>query len=229
MEKSKCTLSVETKTLLSRYFAAAANLYGIIRVCDLLKIYNWQNEPITEEEFLSFIDEIDFSDKYYCVFTQDEIYKDGSETPPLEREIIAEYLCCFDFDDQDIEEYEKLKVSRWGRKFYVPNKEQFLRYEDDEYFQKTPDYLELRSFLRNETGLSKENADDYANGIMICLVTQPDNSFDSVYDAIQLSGIYNRKDIAFNHDRFENLCQNVMRTSVRLHALCAHTPEEVFG
>lgn len=42
-EKTKCTLSAETQALLYRYFAAAANLYGVIRVCNLLKIYNSQN------------------------------------------------------------------------------------------------------------------------------------------------------------------------------------------
>lgn len=87
----------------------------------------------------------------------------------------------------------------------------------------------MRSFLRNETGLSKDDADDYANDIMIGFATQPDNSEESVYEVIMGSGIYNRDDIAFSHRKLEYLCQKVMYTSARLHVLLGHTPEEIFG
>lgn len=52
MKNSECTLSKETQDLLYRYFAAAANLYGVIEIGKLLKIYNSQNEPVSEEDFL---------------------------------------------------------------------------------------------------------------------------------------------------------------------------------
>uniref|UniRef100_UPI003FEDA1F9 hypothetical protein n=1 Tax=Ruminococcus bromii TaxID=40518 RepID=UPI003FEDA1F9 len=81
----------------------------------------------------------------------------------------------------------------------------------------------------SECTLSKEDADDYANDIMICFVTQPDNSEESVYEVIMGSGIYNRDDIAFSHRKLEYLCQKVMYTSARLHVLLGHTPEEIFG
>lgn len=77
---------------LYRYFAAAANLYGVIEIGKLLKIYNSQNEPVSEEDFLSFVENMNFKGKYFCVFNQDDIYDDGSETPALEQEILAEYL-----------------------------------------------------------------------------------------------------------------------------------------
>lgn len=89
---SECTLSKETQDLLYRYFAAAANLYGVIEIGKLLKIYNSQNEPVSEEDFLSFVENMNFKGKYFCVFNQDDIYDDGSETPALEQEILAEYL-----------------------------------------------------------------------------------------------------------------------------------------
>lgn len=84
--------------------------------------------------------------------------------------------------------------------------------------KKTPDFLEMRSFLRNETGLSKEDADDYANDIMICFATQPDNSEESVYEVILESGIYNRDDIAFSHRKLEYLCQKS----------CTQVPDSMF-
>ena len=229
MKISECTLSKETQDLLYRYFAAAANLYGVIEIGKLLKIYNSQNEPVSEEDFLSFVENMNFKGKYFCVFNQDDIYDDGSETLALEQEILAEYLYFFEVDDDSLDKYEMLKYRQIGKKFCVLDKEQFLRCEDDCYFKKTPDFLEMRSFLRNETGLSKEDADDYANDIMICFATQPDNSEESVYEVIMGSGIYNRDDIAFSHRKLEYLCQKVMYTSARLHVLLGHTPEEIFG
>lgn len=60
MKNSECTLSKETQDLLYRYFAAAANLYGIIEIGKLLKIYNSQNEPLSKENFLSFVENMNF-------------------------------------------------------------------------------------------------------------------------------------------------------------------------
>ena len=48
MKISECTLSKETQDLLYRYFAAAANLNGVIEIGKLLKIYNSQNEPVSD-------------------------------------------------------------------------------------------------------------------------------------------------------------------------------------
>ena len=56
MKILECTLSKETQDLLYRYFAAAANLYGVIEIGKLLKIYNSQNEPVSKEDFLSFVE-----------------------------------------------------------------------------------------------------------------------------------------------------------------------------
>lgn len=47
---------------------------------------------MSEEDFLSFVENMNFKGKYFCVFNQDDIYDDGSETPALEQEILAEYL-----------------------------------------------------------------------------------------------------------------------------------------
>uniref|UniRef100_UPI0040273B2D hypothetical protein n=1 Tax=Ruminococcus bromii TaxID=40518 RepID=UPI0040273B2D len=38
MKISECTLSKETRNLLYRYFAAAANLYGVIEIGKLLNL-----------------------------------------------------------------------------------------------------------------------------------------------------------------------------------------------
>jgi glycosyltransferase A (GT-A) superfamily protein (DUF2064 family) len=45
---------------------------------------------VSEEDFLSFVENMNFKEKYFCVFNQDDIYDDGSETPALEQEILAD-------------------------------------------------------------------------------------------------------------------------------------------
>lgn len=47
---------------------------------------------MSEKDFLSFVENMNFKGKYFCVFNQDDIYDDGSEAPALEQEILAEYL-----------------------------------------------------------------------------------------------------------------------------------------
>lgn len=41
-----------------------------------------------------------------------------------------------------------LKYRQIGKKFCVLDKEQFLKYEDDCYFKKTPDFLEMRLYTK---------------------------------------------------------------------------------
>ena len=53
------------------------------------------------------------------MFNQDDIYDDGSEAPALEQEILAEYLCFFEFDDDSLDKYEMLKYRQIGKKFSV--------------------------------------------------------------------------------------------------------------
>ena len=61
---------------------------------------------MSEEDFLSFVENMNFKGKYFCVFNQDDIYDDGSETLALEQEILAEYLYFFEVDDDSLDKYE---------------------------------------------------------------------------------------------------------------------------
>ncbi|HJI86704.1 MAG TPA: hypothetical protein OIM33_05740 [Ruminococcus bromii] len=101
---------------------------------------------MSEEDFLSFVENMNFKGKYFCVFNQDDIYDDGSETPALEQEILAEYLYFFEFDDDSLDKYEMLKYRQIGKKFCVLDKEQFLRYEDDCYLKRLPIFLKCVRF-----------------------------------------------------------------------------------
>ena len=150
-------LSKETEELLRAYFDAFSNLYGIMPLYRALRIIRKQNPELvlTEEEFLSFASEMEQEDHYYIIAGEEEIYDDIEEpTPPMKREIIAEYLYAVD----DFESSEELKAKQEGKRFYIPEKEKLLKYQDNCYVEETKEALALGAFLRDKLKLKR--ADD---------------------------------------------------------------------
>ncbi len=151
------TLPVETKELLRSYFAAFANLYGIMPLYRALRIIQKQNQELelSEEEFLSFVSEIEQEEHFYIIAGAEDIYIDVDEpTPPMKREIIAEHLCAVD----DFDSYDKLCAEQDGKPFYIPEKEELLKYQDNLYIEETKQSLALGAFLRDR--LKLKNADE---------------------------------------------------------------------
>ena len=145
-------LSPEIKELLRSYFDAFTNLYGITPMYRALRIIQKQNPELalTEEAFLSFVDEIEQEDHYYIIAGAEDIYCDVNDpTPPLKREIIADYLC--ELDDC----YDELRVEQEGKPFYIPEKESLLKYQDQFYFEETKELLALGTFLRDKLKLKR--------------------------------------------------------------------------
>ena len=216
---SKEVLTEETKELLYKYFDAANQLYGIIPLYKLLKIFNSHNQPITEEQFLEFADNIDLSSKHYDIIGADEMYDNISDVKPINRELVAEYLYMVDDDS-----YYELKEAQIGNTFYVPPKEKFLRYADELYFEKTLEFLSLRSFLRNLGYLSKEKADDIADEIQLISRINNDNDIEFMVDSAISMGV--NLDNPSIREEFIILCMEV-NANVRKHIYRGHTYKEI--
>lgn len=149
-------LSGETERLLRSYFDAFANLYGIVPLYRALRIVQKQNPELalTEEAFLAFVGQIGQEEHHYIIAGAEDIYSDIEEpTPPLKREIIAEYLYAVD----DFESYVELKAEQEGKPFYIPEKEELLRYQDDCYVEETKEALALGAFLRDKLKLKRSD------------------------------------------------------------------------
>lgn len=148
----------QTEKLLRSYLAAFANFYGILPLYRALRIIQTQNPELelTEEDFLAFADKVDQEeDHFYIIAGQEEIYDNVKEpTPPLKREIIAEHLYAVD----DFESYDEMKADQSGKPYYIPEKEELLKYEDDCYFEYTKEALALRAFLRDKLKLKRADA-----------------------------------------------------------------------
>lgn len=150
----------EKLALLRDYFDAFSNLYGIVPLYRALRIIRKQNPELemSDEEFLALTESIREEDHYYIIAGQEDIYEDVPETPPMKREIIAEYLYVVD----DFENYEELRQEQEDKPFYVPEKEELLRYKDDFFVEITREFLSLETFLRDTVKLkrAKEVAED---------------------------------------------------------------------
>lgn len=136
-------LPQETVDLLHDYLSACSNLYGICKVKRVLRLYNKQNEPITAEQFTTFLDVVRQEDHFYYIVGEDELY-DGVPQPtlPLERELVAENLLC-----DGIEDYEDLKDVQADKPFYQPDKEELLHYLDEGYTEPNRSCCALLDFL----------------------------------------------------------------------------------
>ena len=132
------------------------------------RIIEKQNPEInlTKERFCEIVDGLDFEDKHYAVLSEDEVYCDDADTADLfDKLLIAEYIFVFG----DPADYEKLVFEQGDRPFYVPEKDELLKYEDDFFYEKTKHYYNFESFLRDDLGLTfyKDIAEDFAGMLMI--------------------------------------------------------------
>lgn len=157
-------LSSETEGLLRSYFDAFANLYGIVPLYRALRIVQKQNPELvlTTDTFRAFADQVGQEEHPYIIAGAEDIYSNIDEPiPPLKREIIAEYLYAVD----DFESYAELKANQEGKPFYIPEKEELLRYQDDFYVEETKESLALGAFLRDK--LKVKNMDDVLSDLQL--------------------------------------------------------------
>ena len=184
-EKKSKGLSEETKKLLRSYFDAFSNLYGITPLYRALRIIQKQNPELelAEEEFLSFVNEVEQEEHFYIIAGAEDIYSDVDQpTPPLKREIIAEYL----FAADDFESYDKMKTEQDGKPFYIPERESLLKYQDDCYDEETKESIVLGAFLRDKLKLKK--ADDVLSDLQIVARTGGDDPQMIIWTVERLAG-----------------------------------------
>lgn len=123
------------------YFDAASNLYARIPLRMLYEIYNSQNPPISEDDFLDAAEVISHGRNHYTIVPRKVFYPDSPET---ELELVAEHLYALGDD-----EYYKVEQAQADKKWYIPIREDFLKYSDSFYTEETPQLLALTNFLRN--------------------------------------------------------------------------------
>ncbi|MFC7686205.1 plasmid pRiA4b ORF-3 family protein [Ureibacillus sp. GCM10028918] len=121
------------KELVIRYIAACVNLYGYIEHEDLLRIYNQQNErAISGTELRTVLINLGYPN-------------------PLHNHKIVLYQDAFVHQTIELlDDPAHFMQSIQGKPFYVPEKEELLRYEDYSYFEKTEHQDKLMNMMARD-------------------------------------------------------------------------------
>lgn len=150
----------EVEKLVLDYCNAASNLYYALPVKKILEIYNMQNKPLSEAEFSEILEKILMQPQFFDVFSKSELDTGEEDNAPiLEKELLSEHLYCMG----DFESYYELQESACGMPYHILDEEHFLKYADEQYVEKTLEFIAIRAYFRNLPGLTKEIADDLAH------------------------------------------------------------------
>ena len=181
------------------YIIALTHLYGLVHKDKVLEIYNQQNRKNVDTlRFRKYVLEDEFVDIYGDYFV---------------HETILEY-----------DDFEYQLKARKGKPFYVPKKEELLKYRDEYYIEETPQYIKLLEFLAHSllNGDIKKATFVSEDIQGIC---QYGFSIETIFENI------NRRDIQFKDmeqvDEFMLLIQE-LHNNTRLWENNGHTPQVLF-
>lgn len=210
-------LSKEQTELLEKYFEAMGNFYCIIPLKKVYDIINGQyEENYSEDDFLKFAEAVPFNKRLHCDLVGED-FDDDSKTPIFERNIVHESMLV----DYDV--YDNLMYSKSGKNdYYIPPKEELLKYADDLYEPKSPQYRAMRSFVERYKDVSAREAED-------CLFELMFNIRDGVSSPLEVVNEMSRfNDIhiyAEHYYEFEPLFIDLYNHTRNPH-LNGYTPEE---
>ena len=194
-----------TKQLIIDYSISLTHLYGLVHKDKVLEIYNSQNEEKVDGQAISNVMKEapkELKDNFV------EIHKDY---------FVAETILEFrDFEEQ-------LNQSK-GKPYYIPEKEELLKYKDEGYFEVNKQYIALKDYLTKKI----LDSDDYkAEGI--CSDIQGICQFG--FQIKEAFDIFNYRNVNFNSkEQVNEVMQLVMdlANNTRLWENNGHTPQEIF-
>lgn len=212
------------KDLILRYFDAFSNLYGIIPMKRAYRIIEKQNPElnITKELFAEIVSNINTDRKHYAIWSEEEVYDENAdETAIFDKLLIAEYVITFG----DPEDYERLVFEQGDRPFYVPERDDLLKYEDNFYYERTKHVIHLENYLRDDLGLSryKEIVEEFTGMLII-----DDDEPDEAIAWLKRMGAPKFKEFSDKQQaqKFFMLYTN-LRNHTRKHTHRGHTPFEL--
>lgn len=189
--------------LLDKYAAAAASLYGVILLADLVKIFNNQTE--LQLTVPAALDVLSFSAKESSGYL-----------------VWHEYLVEAGFADDDFADVRDLAREAGCRPRYLPEQEVFLRYADFNYFEPTSQSLALKLKLLKLVNYSVD-----VNFIMsefheLCMFEARPQEYFDVLNEFEVP-IESESDIGDMLQLIVQMCNNT-----RMWQLNGHTPAELY-
>ncbi|SFL07494.1 SEC-C motif-containing protein [Paenibacillus sp. 1_12] len=157
--------------LILQYIHASANLYGTCPQGKVIEIFNSQNKcQLTENELV---------DVYVKISSR-------TQTWYLKRgDVIHEH---FDYDNKD--DKDALLEGVKDKPYYIPDKQEFLKYAESDYFEKTPQLAILHKYISQHLCKDKWLVDSLVEYIqLVCSMEEPLAAIMSEFE---------RRDIRFN-------------------------------
>jgi Plasmid pRiA4b ORF-3-like protein/SEC-C motif len=194
--------------LLIQYAIACANLYGLIEYPKFLEIYNAQNEPSVSSSELQAL----LTDFHYIKL--------------LEKESVFVHKRALIHDEiEHVEDYSAFLHGTLGKPFYVPAKEELLRYADDFYYEKTSHQEKLanmlaKDFFGGSTLMIRDVIDELVGQLQIVHV----NFQGVVRDFLARFDFKDMKQL----NEYANAI-TMIANSTRIWENRGHTPDELFG
>lgn len=215
--KSKLKISPETFQALHDYFDAASEFYAIIPLGMVFKIYNSQNPAISEEDFLAAADIIAHEQRAYSILRPQVFDEYSDSSDPMEQELVAEHIIC----DGDDEVYWDTKGGQEGREWYIPSKEELLKYTDEFYMEETPQLREMVEYLRKTQPKLKCPPAEVATEIETSL--RLEFPYQNAVDDCQRLGVQCK-----TPQEVREFAEHLLEMSyhTRRYSLCGHTPAE---
>lgn len=124
----------------------------------------------------------------------------------------------------EFNEFDKQLAQRKGKPFYVPEREELLRYTDDFYFQINKEYIALRDYVKIIANGDGEKAEMVAEDVQgIC---QMDFSVEAAFNVFNRLGVKlkNKKQISKVMELIMELANHT-----RLWENNGHTPAEIYN
>jgi hypothetical protein len=150
-----------------QYLNACLSLYGAFKKEKFIEIFNhYADEKLKHKEFLAVLNAF--------LSRQQPFYEDD------------DYIASGYFDDDNIEELEFLLEGNDDTPFYMPSKNEFIKFEDDTYYEMTPQLQKLKDFIigkmkhgkldvnDGQAASDKQNVDDLIDDIeLVCSLEEP--------------------------------------------------------
>lgn len=135
----------ENRALIRRYLYSMINMYGIIPLRHAYHIFEHQNPllNVDEDDFWEFT-MLDQSNQDYNIAGEKELAKqeDGDDDEDEEFYLYGDWIL------MDLpEDFNQLKRRQHDRVYYVPAKDEFLRRENEWYYERTTATEEYRQYL----------------------------------------------------------------------------------
>lgn len=194
------------KDLIIQYAVACTNLYGVIEYPKFLEIYNAQNSPsISSSELRALI-----TNPLYEKLLKKEfvfVYRDA---------LIHETI-------EDLEDNSVFIQRVVGKPFYVPEKEELLRYTDAFYYEKTSHQEKLANmlaidFFGGSTLMIKEEMDELIGQLQVMQI----NFQEVVQDFLRRFEFKDMKKL----NEYVQVITKIANTT-RIWENRGHTPEEL--